>query len=95
MRQRPRLKVLNKAEVLPFPENPNGADASVLQHILGQHATMPPDRGVFLSQPRRMHPDVCAFISDHIYDGRLTSHPSCAVQNTGAGTGLRWLQARN
>ncbi|MBK8334533.1 MAG: TM0106 family RecB-like putative nuclease, partial [Acidimicrobiaceae bacterium] len=75
--------------------HPNGSGASVLEHVLGEHATMPADRGVFLSQTHRMHPDVCGFISDHIYDGRLTSHTSCSVQNTGAGTGLRWLQSQH
>jgi len=75
--------------------HPNGSGASVLEHVLGGNATIPADRGVFLSQTRRMHPDVCEFISDHIYDGRLTSHPTCAVQNTGAGTGLRWLRAQH
>ena len=73
--------------------HPNTSGSSVLEYILGEHTTMPADRGVFLSQTRRMHPDVCGFISDHIYDGRLTSHPSCRVQRTGAGTGLRWLEA--
>ena len=38
-----------------------------------------------------MHPDVCGFISREIYDGRLDSHPDCAVQGTGAGTGIRYL----
>ena len=33
------------------------------------------------------------FISDAIYDGRLTSHPDCARQSTEAGTGLRWIPA--
>jgi uncharacterized protein len=40
-----------------------------------------------------MHPDVCEFISEQFYDGRLHSHPRCATQNTGAGTGLRWIKA--
>ena len=40
-----------------------------------------------------MHPDVCRFISEQIYEGRLGSHPSCARQSTEFGTGLRWLPA--
>jgi uncharacterized protein len=40
-----------------------------------------------------MHPDVCRFISEQIYEGRLKSHPSCAVQGTEFGTGLRWIRA--
>jgi uncharacterized protein len=56
---------------------------------------MPDDRGVFLSTTRRMHPDVCSFISDEIYEGRLTSHGDCHQQTTAFGTGLRWLRAEH
>ena len=73
--------------------HPGGGGLSVLEHVLGEDATMPPDRGVFLKETRRMHPDVCRFISDQIYEGRLVSHPSCARQDTEFGTGLRWLEA--
>ena len=73
--------------------HPGGGGLSVLEHALGDAVTMPADRGVFLTQTRRMHPDVCRFISDQIYEGRLVSHPSCATQSTEFGTGLRWLAA--
>ena len=76
--------------------HPNGSGVSVLQHVLGEGvATVPPDRGVFLTETRRMHPDVCRFISEQIYDGRLGWHSSCAVQGTDHGTGLRWLRAHH
>ncbi len=75
--------------------HPGGAGASVLEHVLGADVTIPDDRGVFLPVTRRMHPDVCSFISEQIYEGRLTSHESCAVQATSAGTGLRWLRAHH
>jgi uncharacterized protein len=42
-----------------------------------------------------MHPDVCRFISNQIYEGRLSSHESCARQDTAFGTGLRWLEAHH
>lgn len=74
-------------------EHPNGSGASVLEHVLGDHDTIPPDRGVFLHETRRMHPDVTAFISERIYEGRLESHESCSQQTTAEGTGLRWLRA--
>jgi uncharacterized protein len=32
---------------------------------------VPQDRGIFLGETRRMHPDVCRFISDAVYEGRL------------------------
>ena len=41
---------------------------------------MPPDRGILLNVSWRMHPHVCGFISDAIYDSRLTAHASTARQ---------------
>jgi len=74
-------------------EHPDGSGASVLEHVLGEHVTIPPSQGVFISETRRMHPDVCSFISNQIYEGRLTSHAGCAQQSTTFGTGLRWLRS--
>ncbi len=48
--------------------HPPGAGASVLEHVLGDHATVPRDRGLFIDQTRHMHPDVCRFISEVIYE---------------------------
>ncbi|OBJ71045.1 hypothetical protein A5643_08735 [Mycobacterium sp. 1274756.6] len=76
-------------------DHPRNSGRSVLEHVLDGNVTIPDDRGVFLSQTRRMHPDVCNFVSAEIYDGRLTSHPDCARQSTVAGTGLRWLRAEH
>ncbi len=60
--------------------HPEPANLSCLDWMLGEHATVPPDRGIFLPVSRRMHPDVCRFISDQVYEGRLTSHPDTARQ---------------
>lgn len=73
--------------------HPGGSGHSVLEHILGADTTIPPERGVFLDTSRRMRPNVCKFISEQIYGGRLESHPDCARQSTAFGTGLRWLPA--
>ncbi len=73
-------------------EHPGDSGASVLEHVLRGHPTMPAHLGVFLSETRRMHPDVCRFISEQIYEGRLVSHETCTRQHTVAGTGLRWLR---
>jgi len=51
--------------------HPHGSGASVLAHLLGEHDTVPPGRGVFLDRTWRMHPDVCGFVSRTMYDGRL------------------------
>jgi len=76
--------------------HPPGAGASVLEHLLGEHATIPPDRGLFIDETRRMHPDVCRFISEAIYEGRLESFADCARQRLDArgeltGTGVRYV----
>jgi uncharacterized protein len=75
--------------------HPGGAGVSVLEHLLGNEATVGSDRGLFLDRTWRMHPDVCGFISDLAYDGRLHSVERCAAQaidNAGlSGTGLRYV----
>jgi len=71
--------------------HPNGSGESCLGHLLGSQATVPADRGVLLETTWRMHPDVCGYISDTFYEGKLTTHGSCDVQTTSDGTGLRWI----
>ena len=58
--------------------------------MLGEHATIPPERGIFLGITRRMHPEVNRFISDQVYEGRLESHPDTARQ---AVTGTSFPEA--
>jgi uncharacterized protein len=71
--------------------HPGDAGFSVLQFALKDaaasredapafHAVVPADRGLFLGESRRMHPAVCSFISDSIYERRLGSLPECAFQ---------------
>jgi len=71
--------------------HPQGSGASVLEHLLGQSPTIPEDRGIFLERSYRMHPDVCAFISEIVYAGRLRSHESAARRATSFGTGIRFV----
>ena len=68
-----------------------GTGSSVLEHLLGDNATIPPNMGLFLERTRRMHPDVCRFISEIVYDNRLTGVPELERQTTEFGTGLRFL----
>jgi predicted RecB family nuclease len=79
--------------------HPDGAGASVLEHLLGLDATIPPERGIFLDKTRRMHPNVCRYISDTVYEGRLESIEECASQDLDTpgitGTGLRSILIRH
>jgi uncharacterized protein len=70
--------------------HPHGVGVSVLEHLLGDDATVPPDAGLFLEESYRLHPDVAAYISREFYDGRLRSAPVCAKRSTPLGTGLRY-----
>jgi predicted RecB family nuclease len=70
--------------------HPVGTEVSVLEHLLGDHLTIPPDMGVFLARTRRMHPDVCRFVSEVVYEGRLETVPEVERQATVFGTGLRF-----
>ncbi|NPC56682.1 TM0106 family RecB-like putative nuclease [Caenimonas soli] len=51
--------------------HPGRSGDSALDYLLDGEATIAPDRGIFLKTSWRMHPLVCRFISDAVYDGRL------------------------
>src|ERR1700681_3594654 len=76
--------------------HPDGAGASVLEHLLGDEGTIAEDRGVFLDRTFRMHPALCDFVSTMVYEGRLCSAASCAAQRIDApwfaGAGLRYVE---
>jgi uncharacterized protein len=76
--------------------HPDGVDVSSLDHILGSHATVPADRGLFLAETWRLHPLICSFNSELFYDGRLHPHPGLenqVIKSKGRlnGAGLRYL----
>jgi uncharacterized protein len=78
--------------------HPPGADRSALAHLLGEHDTMPADRGLFLEQTWRMHPDITHFTSTAFYEGRLESRPNLVHQELRApmplgGAGPRLVAA--
>lgn len=60
--------------------HPGQSGLSALDYLLQGEATVPPDRGILLDTSWRMHPDICGFISEAVYDGRLNAHPDCARQ---------------
>ena len=76
--------------------HPEGVDVSALDYILGQNQTISSDKGLFLEETWRLHPDICAFTSELFYDGRLQSRKGLEIQDiksTGLirGTGLRFI----
>ena len=75
--------------------HPDGSEASVLKHLLGDDPTVPPDRGLFLEQTYRLHPDICGYISEEFYEGRLEPAPVAAARTTPLGTGLRYIEVEH
>jgi uncharacterized protein len=74
--------------------HPPGVDVSALAHLLNGHATIDPGRGLFLKETWRLHPDICGFVSEMFYDGRLAARPENQTQRLNAqgfldGSGLR------
>jgi uncharacterized protein len=77
-------------------QHPDGADASVLEHMLDGQATVPAGRGVFLDRTWRLHPSLARVVSNLMYEGRLESAPGLERQSLLApepwmGTGVRWV----
>ena len=60
--------------------HPGESGLSALDYLLQGEATVAPDRGILLDTSWRMHPNIYSFISDAVYDGRLTAHPDCQRQ---------------
>jgi uncharacterized protein len=76
--------------------HPPGVDVSGLSHMLGEADTMAPELGLFLDHTHRLHPSICAYISEVFYEGRLAPLPWCAahaIRGVGplSGSGLRWV----
>ena len=51
--------------------HPGDAGLSALNFMLGDHAVIPEDRGIFLERTYRMHPKVCKPLSEIIYESKL------------------------
>lgn len=53
--------------------HPEGTEVSALEHLLEGKKTIPEEKGIFLEETWRMHPDICSFDSDMFYESRLHS----------------------
>ncbi|WP_138996239.1 TM0106 family RecB-like putative nuclease [Rhodococcus zopfii] len=71
-----KLLLLGDPQQLPQVSqgtHPEPADTSALGWLAAGHGALPADRGYFLSRTWRMHPALCARVSDLSYEGRLLS----------------------
>ena len=95
-----KLVLLGDPQQLEQPiqgSHPDGTAVSALDHLLDGQQTIDADRGLFLDQTWRLHPDICRFTSELFYDGRLTSRTGLENQRIVSGgpiqgSGLRFLE---
>jgi len=83
-----RLLLLGDPQQLPQVtqgSHPAPVDESALGWISEGEPTLPPEKGYFLADSWRMHPELCAAVSFLSYDGKLESAPAASQRNL-AGT---------
>lgn len=87
-----RLLLLGDPQQLPQVTqgtHPEPVDESALGWLSDGFHTLPPELGYFLATSWRMHPDLCAAVSELSYDGRLESAPAASARHlTGAAPGV-------
>ena len=80
--------------------HPEGSEVSALSHLLDGAETMPDDRGLFLAETYRLHPDIADFTSEVYYQGRVQARPGLERQrivlrpgqaSPFVGAGLRYV----
>lgn len=77
--------------------HPDGTDVSALDHILAGEQTIASDKGLFLEQTWRLHPDICSYTSELFYENKLSAKPGLEIQvikgasSPVIGAGLRFL----
>lgn len=80
--------------------HPEGSEASALYHLLDGQDTMPANKGLFLAETYRLHPDIARFTSEAYYEGKVTARPELVHQailptpdekSRLAGSGLRYI----
>jgi predicted RecB family nuclease len=95
------LVLLGDPQQLEQPQkgsHPDGVGVSALEHVLGGHKTMPPERGIFLPVTWRLAPAICGFTSEVFYEGRLEPRAESGVRRLAGtsrfdGAGLRVVEA--
>jgi predicted RecB family nuclease len=77
--------------------HPEPVDTSALDWLVDGQRTLPDERGFFLDRSYRMHPAVCAAVSELSYEGRLHSvtERTAARRLDGCQPGVRVLSVRH
>lgn len=63
--------------------HPEGSEVSALYHLLDGEETMPADRGLFLPDTYRLHPDIARFTSEVYYEGKVQPKAGLGLEQQG------------
>jgi uncharacterized protein len=72
--------------------HPGQSGSSALGYYLQEHAVIPDHLGIFLKSTFRMHPRLCRFVSEMVYEGRLQADSENERQVLHLPIRTRWLQ---
>ena len=75
---------------LPQPlqgNHPGDSGRSCLEYLVDGHRVVPSERGIFMPLSRRMHPRICSFISNAVYEDRLRSDEGAGNQTLVSSSG--------
>ena len=80
--------------------HPDGTGVSAFDHLLGGEQTISLDRGLFLEETWRLHPEICAYTSELFYENKLSSRNGLEkqiIRSNGSvtGSGLRILSVHH
>ena len=98
-----RMVMFGDPQQLQQPQkavHPFGTDDSALGHIFGGRKTVDDEYGLLLDTSYRMHDDICGFVSEMFYDGKLmydqaNSNHEILNNDTFSGSGMRFVPAEH
>lgn len=102
-RAAPLLVLIGDPQQLEQPQkgsHPEGSEVSALLYLLGEDKVITNERGLFLEETWRLHPEICHFTSEVFYERQLTSHKGTekqVIRNGGrlSGSGLGYLKVEH
>ena len=63
----------NQLSNVNIGHHPGKSGLSSVEYVLGDDKTVPANKGIFLEKTRRLNKQICEFVSEAFYDGRLSS----------------------
>lgn len=73
--------------------HPGQSGVSALDYVVGGSRVIAPELGIFMPVTRRMHPGICEFISEAVYEGKLDCEDGAKRQSLTSADGRHLVGA--